>query len=512
MPVKYMTLEDLYNYFTSTKSSFEFDCQQSDNKEPLVVQLNGTMCFEKTDNSKDGMLPLRVQMNYVGDTLNQTRIKMKSQEAALPSSQYRPILAYIHEVDGVLQFGNHRRHKEDGKTVYDEKPIGVIIEEGHIEHDEELDMDFAVANGYVWELYSDAAEILEREQKCDVSVELSVRKLSYDAKDKILNLDDFFYSGCTVLGVDDEGNKVNPAMPGSNVTIADFSQSNNSQFSNEQIMNTLSEVKDLLAMLNIQNSKEGGKTQMDKFAELLEKYGKKAKDVTFEHENMSDEELEKAFENAFASHEDKVTFSVNDGDSVSEYSLSLNDKQRALRKLVNDTYAGDSDYYSVEVYDEDKKVVMESWVTEKHFRQSYEQTDENTFSLVGERVEVYAQYLTQEEIDALDKVKTDNEAIAEKLSKYEAEPEKIELLNSAAYSQIENEAEFVELKKQEKHFDMSVEEIRAEADKILLEFAKAGKLAPVQVENSATTGKTVFPSTNTKVSRYGNLFKKYKDK
>lgn len=506
-----MTLEDLYNYFSSNKASFEFDYQESDNKEPIVVQVKGTLNFEKVDNSKDGMLPLRVQMNYVGDTLNQTRIKMKSQEAALPSSQYRPILAYIHEVDGELQFGDHRRHKEGDKVVYDEKAVGVIVEEGHIEHDEEYDMDYAVANGYIWELYSDAAEIIEREEKCDVSVELSVRKLSYDAKDKILNLDDFYYSGCTILGMDEDGNKVNPAMPGSNVTIQDFSQSNNSQFDHEMLMNTLSEVKDLLAVLNKQNSKEGGNTQMNKFAELLEKYRKTAEDVTFEYENMSDEELEAAFENAFTPKNEDFTVSVNYGDSVKEYNLSLNDKQRALRKLVNDTYAGDSDYYSVEVYDEEKNVVMFSWATEKHYRQSYEFTEE-TFSLVGERVEVYAQFLSQEEIDALEKVKADNEVIAQKLAKYEAEPDKMEILNSEAYAQIENEESFIELKKQDNHFDMSVADVQAEADRLLLEFAKAGKIIPVVVENSTETGKVVFPSTNTKQSRYGNLFKKYKNK
>ena len=38
---------------------------------------------------------------------------------------------------------------------------------------------------------------------------------------------------------------------------------------------------------------------MDKFNELLAKYGKTADEVTFEYENLSDEELEVAFKEAF---------------------------------------------------------------------------------------------------------------------------------------------------------------------------------------------------------------------
>ena len=54
---------------------------------------------------------------------------------------------------------------------------------------------------------------------------------------------------------------------------------------------------------NFNDSMKGGNEEsMNKFEMLLEKYNKTAEDVTFEYENLSDEELEAAFEKAFAKH------------------------------------------------------------------------------------------------------------------------------------------------------------------------------------------------------------------
>lgn len=85
-------------------------------------------------------------------------------------------------------------------------------------------------DGYIYEEYSKAAEILQREQQCAVSVELSIRELSYDAKQKYLNIEDFFFSGVTILGKTPDGETVKPGMAGSNVKLADFSAQNNSLF------------------------------------------------------------------------------------------------------------------------------------------------------------------------------------------------------------------------------------------------------------------------------------------
>ncbi len=82
---------------------------------------------------------------------------------------------------------------ENGELVYDEYPIGIIPEScnAQLVYDEEKEKTYCEVDGYIFEEYSKAAEILEREGECFVSVELSIRELSYDAKSKYLNIKDF---------------------------------------------------------------------------------------------------------------------------------------------------------------------------------------------------------------------------------------------------------------------------------------------------------------------------------
>lgn len=547
MRKRLMTLADLYGYYSSQNVNQTFSCKGNQDEE-IIVQVGGTMQFSK-ENATEGMYPARVQLNFIGDNLNGSSIKMKAQENALSSSKFRPLLAYIHEVDGEPQFYGHNMHKDDeGNVVYDEVPVGVIIEEAHIEHDDEYDKDYAVAEAYVWEAYSRAPEILERDEKCDCSVELCIREMSYDAKSKVLNLDNFYYSGCTMLGMDDEGNKVEPAMPGSNVTLKDFS-TKNADYSNEKVIESLEEIKNILSNFNIQNLKEGGKPV--KFEELLEKYGKTVEDVTFDYEGMSDEELEVAFAEAFAEDEGEqgddaqeeapasdensetdpeptedenaevepiaensvdefsLKFSLNHGEEIKEFSVSLSEKIYAMWSLVNETYGElDNDYYDVDVYEEDKYVDMHGWFTGKSYRQQFKTKNDN-YQLVGDRVQVYAKYLTEDEINQLENMKANYSILEDKVGKYESEPDKIEILKKECYAKIADTKEYQDLLKEDAHFDMSVEEVEKAADAILLQYAKGGQLqfsveAPVEDKKPNELKHTI--TGKKKTSRYGNIF------
>ena len=163
------------------------------------------------------------------------------------------------------------------------------------------------------------------------------------------------------------------------------------------------------------------------------------------------------------------------------------------------------------MYEDNKIVVMHGLFSGKHYRQSYKEK-KGVYSLSGDRIPVYAQYLTQDEIDKLDAMKSNYSSIEEKLAKYEAEPEKLEILESADYSSISDKAEFTELKKQENHFDLTVDELKAKADEIILSYAKAGQLnfSVTNSEEKPAVGMKKFATTktNTKRSRYGGLGKK----
>lgn len=203
----------------------------------------------------------------------------------------------------------------------------------------------------------------------------------------------------------------------------------------------------------------------------------------------------------------ELTYTVVINDVEKTFAVSLVDKLNALSQLVNNTYSeSDNTYYDVDAYDDEKYVIMHDYWNNKHFRQSYS-VKKDVYSLKGDRVEVFAQYLTADQIAKLDSMKADYASITEKLTKYEAEPAKMEILNSEDYTNIAETAGFVKLKKEENHFDMSVEELKAEADRQLLEYAKGNKIE-FSEEKKSVGMKQFGQKKSGKTGRYGSLFNK----
>lgn len=404
MPKRLLFIEDLYDYYSNEyKKSTHFSSQESG--EPLIVQVHGKINFEESDKNKDGLLPVHLQACHTNLNVNNSNIEEPVMTSALPSFSNRPILGYIHKVvtdenpDGQWEFYGHNCHEENGELVYDEVPIGIIPEScnAQLVYDKEKNKTYCEVDGYIFEEYSRAAEILQREGECAVSVELSIRELSYDGKLKCLNIEDFWFSGVTILGKNEYGDTIKPGMTGSNIKLADFSADNNSLFAKYE--NKMIEFQERLEKLestcsNIQLSKEGGNDKnMDKFNELLEKYGKTAEDIDFEYEDMTDEELESKFEEVFGKLEENSTSEpsndegTDDGDESEEnpevkednacgggsgttkkkkknsiecsyevdgetkkFAVSLQEKIYSIQDLVNATYAeADNTYYGVTV-------------------------------------------------------------------------------------------------------------------------------------------------------------------
>ena len=667
--VRLLSFEDLYEFYVAQGKSLHFNAAEEHAN--IVVQVPGVMKFEKSDKDTEGLRPVVLQACHTEENRNHSFISEDTMKAALPSFSNRPILGYIHEVDGRPEFYTHCIHEgEDGNTVYDEIPIGTVPEScnARLEYDEEKGKTYCVVNGYIYEEYSPKAiEILEREEECACSVELSVRELSYNAQDKILSIDDYFYEGVTILGKTPDGEVVEPGMEGANIKLADFSAENNSfVYDHADLVDKIADAVAKRLSNKADDSalylKEGGKTPL-KFEELLKQYNKTAEDIEFDYANMSDEELETAFKTAFddpdtepaseptdaeaaaavtaliealpstittdsesditAAREaydvlsaeakalvtaetlailtgaesslgdakaaaanqtaaDAVTaliealsndITMDDADAVTAagqaydsltpaqkalissddvtaleearnviakglsadegaknkkkkqnneltytvvindvektFAVSLVDKLNALSQLVNNTYSeSDNTYYDVDAYDDEKYVIMHDYWNNKHFRQSYS-VKKNVYSLKGDRVEVFAQYLTADQIAKLDSMKADYASITEKLANYEAEPQKMEILNSDEYANIADTAEFAELKKEENHFEMSIDELKAECDRQLLAYAKGNKIEfKADAEKKSVGMKQFGQKSGKKSGRYGNLFKK----
>ena len=309
-----LTIQDLLKFCQENKL-YNFSSKEHGYK--LKVQVPSS--FEMDDNVDDnhrGMLKLKIRIFHTGLNRNGSFVSEEAAKEAMPTIKNRPVLAAIHQLDnGEWDFEGHNFEiitNEDGveEINYIEKQVGSFDEsEPFFEYDEELDKTYICGYAYISEDYTKAADIIRRKQGTKNSVELSIDELSYNAKENYLSLDKFYVSASTLLGSKDDGTEIGEGMLGSRADIADFSEQNNtSQFdTNKELLEEIKKLNEKLSHFNInqaedsasENLKKGGNETVTKFEELLEKYGKTVDDVTFEYENLSDEELEVKFAEEF---------------------------------------------------------------------------------------------------------------------------------------------------------------------------------------------------------------------
>lgn len=552
-------IEDLYDFYLNKyKRSTHFSSEKSG--EPLVVQVHGKVKFDESDKDKDGLLPVHLQACHTDLNVNGSNINKSVMEAALPSFSNRPILGYLHKViteenpEGQWEFYSHNMHEdENGEIVYDEYPIGIIPESCNAQliYDERKEKTYCEVNGYIFEEYSRAAEVLEREGECSVSVELSIRELSYDAKQKFLNIEDFWFSGITILGKTPDGEEVKPGMKGSNIKLADFKAKNNSMFTDYELK--INELQERLNKLEstcfsikehtsaLLSQKEGGDNDnMNKFEELLAKYNKTIEDITFEYSDMSDEELEEKFAELFDNDPENLeNEGSNDGEVnpdpennsdnntdnfeklVRTYEISHEDLRYALYNLLAPYEDSDDDYYYISnVYD--SYFVYEGWCTDKIYRQGYTKDGDNV-SFEGERTELFRELLTASEKAELESMRANYaelKSFKEEFEKHELHSKKEEILNSEKYSvlsqkdedgKFKNEA-YAKLVSEMDNYSLADLEtqIKVIHSDFMSEHSDFSISNPIKDEKK-TVSKKQFVNVekkNTKPSRYGKLFPK----
>lgn len=557
MAKKLLYLEDLYDFYSNTyKRSTHFNAEKSGN--PIVVHVHGKVNFNKSDKDTEGLCPVHLQACHTNLNLNGSNISESVMTSALPSFSNRPILGYIHKVNDQWEFYSHNMHEdENGEIVYDEKPVGIIPEScnAQLVYDEEKKKTYCEVDGYIFEEYSKAAEILQREEECSVSVELSIRALSYNAKDRYLDIEDFFFSGVTILGKTPEGNIVNPGMEKSNIKLADFSANNNSLF--EDYKSKMIELQERLEKLETTcfnkehttvqtQSKEGGtNNKMTKFEELLAKYGKTAEDVTFDYTEMSDEELEAKFAEMFDDDNSEGDNSGsgesgepsndgkgdgegasdpdgNEGESqtfekiVRTYEISHEDTRYALYQLLSEYEDADNEWYFINaVYDD--HFTYENWNGDKIFGQNYTKDGDNV-AFDGERYNLHRELLTDSEFAELQSMRSNYAALKEfkeTAEKNELHAKREEILaneNFASISEKDEEGKFINKDFEKLYTNMdnySLEDLEKEAKLIYADSNMKTFVATTDKTQKKSTVK-VFANVNKskKDNRYGNLFSK----
>ena len=553
MARKFYTLDDLYNFCRDNRfESFSAEKQGA----PLIVQSFGT--FEADDKNSDGLMAVKLKSCHTGKNRNKSGITDDNMNKYKHTFKGRPILGAIYKTDtGEYEFRAHDMEIiDDGEDIeYIEQPIGVIsqVEEPYLEFDAKEDKNYLMVSGTIFSDYSKAAEILERRRTCKCSVEIAVEELSYNCDEDYLSIDKFRFSGVTILGYEQDGvTEIQEGMKGSKITIDDFSEKKNSMFSadcQDRLIETLEKLNMTLESFNDKiHSEKGGEKVMNKFEELLAKYGKTADEVTFEYENLSDEELEVAFKEAFEEATDEPETVVEETvveevaeetvveETVEEvveeaaevvveepveevvepeekfvlkYELSHDDIRSALYSLL--AAEAENDYYYawiLEVFDD--KFIYQDYMEGKFYRQDYSRDGENV--VLGEnKVEVFNEWLSKAEKDALDALKADYASLVE--FKANAESAKLQADKDAVFAR-EEFAGVVETKAFkkliEKSADYTLEECEQRAKEILDECNDYVANFAAK-DNGANKPQMLAFNLNKKESKkgpYGNLFAK----
>lgn len=546
-------MEDLYDFYLNKyKKSTHFSSEK--NGEPLVVQVHGKVNFDNSNKDKDGLLPVHLQACHTDLNANGSNIDKKVMESALPSFSNRPILAYIHKVvtdenpEGQWEFYAHNMHKdENGELVYDEYPIGIIPEScnAQLVYDKEKNKTYCEVDGYIFEEYSKASEILEREGECFVSVELSIRELAYDAKSKCLNIEDFWFSGVTILGKTPEGKIVNPGMKDSNIKLADFSAENNSLFENyeskiselQERLNTLEsfcdEIKEKTTKGGTELKKENFEEEVTENEEVTETEESEEEVTTPEEE--SEETVEESSEEQIDDEDsEEVVETETTDETVDEttetetfskdelfnklFDISFEDIKYALNALCS-IYRNDSEWcYVSQVYDE--YFIMQDWDSDKYYKQSYTREDDN-IALTGERTELFAMLLTESEKLSIEEMRSNYaelKAFKEEIELNKLREQKKEILDSKKYeilAQKDEEGKFVNKDYEKLVSEMdnySLADLETEIKVLHSDYvSEHGNFALSKPEKKETTTKKQFVSVNKKAakpSRYGKLFAK----
>ncbi len=553
MSKKILTLDSLYKFFVEQNQSMNFSAKESG--APIVVTTNGF--FSESESDMPGMMQVELKVCHIDTNRNGSHISKENMEKAMPTLKYRPILAYIHELeDGSKDFYAHNVEvveNEDGEAElhYIEKQVGCFkAEDPWLKYDKKMDKTYVHAYAVIPEEYTETADIIRRKNGTKVSCELVINELSYNAKEKYLDLTDFYFGGCTLLGCDEDGNEIGEGMLGS--SIVDFCHKEPTFNYQDKLIETLEKLNFTLESLNNTNAdKKGGNVEMNTFEILLEKYGKTVEDVTFDTEGLSDEELEAKFKEAFEDAEgDNATDddadngtsdegsegadegqtgdgddSTTDDDAGSDgepekftktftVELSHDDIRNALYVLIRQYETEDEYYYIREVFD--SYFIMQDWYNNKIYKQSYA-VDGEDVSLDGDRVEVFEILVTKEEKDALDALKENYSALEVRYNELkefkdnydaaELKTKKDAIFSREEYAVLADDEAFKSLVVDAEKF--SVEEVESKAKAIFADYViKTGEFS-AKKDDGVKKPKTVgfnFVKDNKKKKAYGSLF------
>lgn len=514
------TPDELLSYFEKNPNAV-FDLKE--NGDSIVVKSDGECIFFEEDDDEydatEGLVKTKLKVCHTLLNANKSYITTENMKRAMPSLANRPILGNVIQLDdGTYDFHSHDVEvDEDGNETQIQRAIGVIPESNNatLEYDNKMKKTYVVVDGWVYEGYSNKGlEILKKKKKCKVSCELGVNDISYNAKEKRIDINDFYFRGVTILGSEKDGTPIQEGMKGSNITLCNSADSD----TYEEVLGLLKEMNTTISnhfKLNeeggngVSNTQVNTNTETEGTDDVVN-----TDDVTVVKNESVTEGTTQTENDTQNEKEETLKYSVEFEGETLNFEVSMNDKIRQLNRLVTNTYYDeDNVWYDVVVYD--NYLVMTNSYRNKHYKQDYS-FENDTYSLVGERVKVVPTFVTEEEQATIDELRANYDTVTNELNSYKEKEEKEnkeKLFNSDDYSKIRDTEEFKELKENMDKY--SLEECAKKSDEILLSYVKSNKISfaeeSVDDKSSKVSKKQVSfskadDSKKDEYKPYGDLF------
>ena len=316
---------------------------------------------------------------------NGTRFMENAIEEARYSLNYLPVIGWFKKnSNGEDDFSDHGIEyiiNNDGiQEVCHTIPFGVIIPNSSryemITADNGEKQKYLVADCYMWKRYDKAIDVL-KENTCNQSVEIELQ--DYEYRNECVEINKFNFTGVCVLSSDCQ-----PAFNLAKIRTSD-------KFCKDEFKACYSEMTS--ALDKFLNFEEGGNE--------VEDFKKKRKCGKCETEYEIPDDFSDDEEFICDSCKEENTFSKK----TTTFELSFDDIREKLYQLIKkeDCYC-----WIVETFTDKFIYVNETWEDDKYECRYYEQgyeMDNEDIKLVGDSIEVFAEFLTQEEIDKLNEEK-----------------------------------------------------------------------------------------------------------
>ena len=484
-----------------------------------IEKRNLPVQFEQMDSGKDDRFQkVKIWIAHTGQNLNYTVFSKDVLEDMSKTLPYVPIVGFMEKnSEEENDFSDHRQRitVENNKVEveYMGKAYGFIPKEPNAQFENRGGKEWLTCEGYLWTKFAKAIEIFDRaDGSKSQSMEIDNVDGEVDERGRLVFSKGRFSALC-ILGED-----VNPAMAGS--TIEYFSA------------NELKEmVREMIHQFSIEKGAEGlenndekvFETETDEVVETEEQTVENAEtevetetpteefeevevEVETEESNFSEDSDEEDDEKE--DDEDKADFSEEENESVSnQYEFSEMSYEKRREKVGRRCYEEGHGYIS-EMYSDYVITTGFDWDTEeyKHKKCKYEIDALGNVTL-GEITEVFAQFLTAEEVAVVENYNAKIEQLESELSElrqFKADlelSEKQEVLNTYSEKLTADEVKSIEAMFSE----LDVEQVKDKIGALL--FRKMSE--PVKKEKS---GMKLFSIEKEEKldGRYGELDRYFK--